>query len=121
MIDHLQKSGGGIKLDVESRRLARGSSRHSQSNSSRIDKLEQKFAQLSLVTEALWEIVLKETSLDEESLPRMIDNVVVSRKLREQSKRSCTSCDQSMPAHFDKCMYCGGSVQGERIVSPFDR
>jgi len=82
--------------------------------------LESRIYQLSLISEALWEIVSKKSGITESQLHLEIQTVITSRRERGCEKLSCSSCSMSVPANNDRCMYCGNELAGKTKGSPFD-
>ena len=69
-------------LDAETRTLLRETHTETDDNSNRIRKLEDKLANLSVITEALWSLLNKRTKLTNEDLAASIQEVVQTRKTR---------------------------------------
>lgn len=108
-------------LDLEGRELARGSARQAEDNSSRIEKLERRLEHLSLITEALWDLLVTKLQIGSEQLQDEVDKVTASRERRRTEKAACEKCGMKVPAIKEKCMYCGALVSEKPAVSPFDR
>jgi len=112
--------GSGPQIDLEGRKSARDASRNSESNSSRIEKLERQFEKLSLITEALWVIAGEKLKLGDLELKNKIDTIVSERDRRKAEKVKCTSCNMQMPASKPNCIYCGAEIEEKPNKSPFD-
>ncbi|TQV68190.1 hypothetical protein FKG94_24200 [Exilibacterium tricleocarpae] len=106
--------------DLESRRIARNSSRQAETNNARIEELERKLGKLSLITEALWEIVASEANYGEPELLQKIEMVVSDREQRLGKKLSCSRCNMLVAASKEKCIYCGAALADKTRSSPFD-
>jgi hypothetical protein len=106
---------------VETRETANVAVRQSESNDDRLDKLELTVKNLSLINEALYEILVTKLNINEVDLAAMIDQVSVNRANRLEAKSTCVSCRRLVPSSRQKCMYCGGDLLGEIKVSPFDQ
>ena len=109
-----------IEIDFESPELARATARQSDNNDERLDKLELKVKTLSVINEALYELLVAKLNVTEPELTAMIEQVVANRINRLKAKASCRSCGRLVPANRQKCMYCGGALLGDVKVSPFD-
>lgn len=106
-------------LDREGKKLARDSSRKATDNSARISNLESKLETLSLITEAMWEL-LNKNHIEQSELIEMIVKVKDRKKDKAKEKLTCNKCNMTVPATLDKCMYCGGHLDGEPYASPFE-
>lgn len=114
-------TGSGISgLDFETRKLLRETQTDTDDSSERIRKLEDKLGNLSLVTEALWNLLNKRTRLSDEDLAASISEVIQSRKTREETRLTCIKCKMQNSIHHKKCMYCGGELTGHSSKSLFN-
>ncbi len=121
MNDNLDLGNIGITdLDNETRKLIRDTHTESDDNSERIRKLESKLTNLSLVTEALWTLLNKRTKLTDEDLAASIQEVIQTRRTREESKLTCVKCKMQNSINHKKCMYCGGELLGHTEKSLFN-
>ncbi|QEY18745.1 hypothetical protein D0C16_23830 [Cellvibrio sp. KY-GH-1] len=121
MNDNLDLGNIGITdLDNETRKLIRDTHTESDDNSERIRKLESKLTNLSLVTEALWTLLNKRTKLTNEDLAASIQEVIQTRRTREESKLTCVKCKMQNSINHKKCMYCGGELLGHTEKSLFN-
>lgn len=121
MNDNLDLGNIGITdLDNETRKLIRDTHTESDDNSERIRKLESKLTNLSLVTEALWTLLNKRTKLTNEDLTASIQEVIQTRRTREESKLTCVKCKMQNSINHKKCMYCGGELLGHTEKSLFN-
>ena len=107
-------------LDAETRTLLRETHTETDDNSNRIRKLEDKLANLSVVTEALWSLLNKRTKLTNEDLAASIQEVVQTRKIPEETKLTCIKCKMQNSINHKKCMYCGGELTGQSSKSLFN-
>ena len=112
---HHTSSNNQSQNKSENRRLSKEISRVSNNNNEKIDQLEAKLDKLSLITEALWEIV-KETGVEESQLKSKIQQVTDLKTAKKKEKLSCTGCGMTVPAVNVKCMYCG-EVLGKEVES----
>jgi len=107
-------------IHVEGREIAKAA-RQSESNDDRLDKLELTVKNISVVNEALYEILVTKLNVTAAELAVMIDQVVAHRANRSEAKLTCGSCGRLVPSIKQKCMYCGGALLGDVKVSPFDQ
>lgn len=107
-------------LDMETRKLLRETHTESDDSNERIRKLEDKLANLSLVTEALWTLLNKRTKLTNEDLATSIQEVVQARRTREETRLTCVKCKMQNAINHKKCMYCGGELTGHISKSLFN-
>ncbi len=110
-----------IQIDFEGRELVKNTARQSDSNDERLDKLELKVKTLSVINEALYELLVAKLNVTEPELTAMIEQVVANRSSRLEAKSTCRSCGRLVPSSRQKCMYCGGALFGDIKVSPFDQ
>ncbi len=89
-------------------------------NAERLKSLENKFNQLSILTEAMWEMLLEKNQYDNDTLKEKIEQIVQGREHRRGAKLSCVKCGMENVAAKPVCIYCGGELDGEAIESPFD-
>jgi rRNA maturation endonuclease Nob1 len=106
---------------IELRETANTAARQSESNDDRLDKLELTVKNLSVINEALYEILVSKININAIDLAVMIDQVTVNRENRLNAKSTCSSCSRLVPSNKQKCMYCGGELLGEIKISPFDQ
>jgi hypothetical protein len=109
-----------IQIEFVDPELARATTRQSDSNDERLDKLELKVKTLSVINESLYELLVAKLKLTEPELTAMIEQVVANRITRLEAKSTCRSCSRLVPANRKKCMYCGGALLDDVAVSPFD-
>lgn len=113
MSDDLYPVDGGLgSLDAEARRLLRDNKTETDDTGDRIRKLEDKLANLSLLTEALWTLLNKRTKLTNEDLAASMQEVYLARKSREETKLTCVKCSMKNSINHKKCIYCGGELTG---------
>ena len=83
--------------------------------------LENRLDKLTLICQALWELLKERGELTEEDLAAKVREIdlrdgVADGKISKQIKR-CPKCDRVMSQRHEKCMYCGAvNLQ----VTPFD-
>ena len=112
---------GHHSIDVEGRAIAKDAARQSESNDSRLDALELKIKNISLLNEALYEILVVKLNISENELSAMVDQVVLNRIDRVGAKSNCRICGRLVPSNRKKCLYCGGELSGDVKTSLFDR
>ncbi|GGY64810.1 hypothetical protein GCM10011613_05770 [Cellvibrio zantedeschiae] len=105
---------------VETRETAKAAARQSEGNDDRLDKVEATVKNLSVINEALYEILVAKLNVNATDLATMIDQVTANRITRLEAKSTCRNCGRLVPALKQKCMYCGGDLLNEVIRSPFD-
>jgi len=102
-------------------RETKASAAQIENTDERLEKLEQTVKNLSIINEALYEIVASKLHLTATDLAVMIDQVNVNRMNRLEAKSTCSSCGRLVPSVKQKCMYCGGELLGVIQISPFDQ
>lgn len=107
-------------LDAETRQLLRDTRTEQDDTNERARKLEDKVANLSLVTEALWNLLNKRTRLTDEDLAASINEVIQARKARDETRLTCIKCKMQNSVNHKKCMYCGGELTGHTGKSLFN-
>jgi hypothetical protein len=110
---------GATAKDLESYKQSRTASRDAGNNSSRLDKLESQFDQLSLINEALWEILKKDKDWSDKDLLKEVQEVINLRVMRAKSKLICNKCGMSNPSIKSSCIYCGNTLVKNTQDSPF--
>lgn len=105
---------------LEGLQIAKDAVNQSEDNDARLDQLELKVKSLSVLNEALYDLLVAQVNLNDAELRTAMVQVLVNRKNRLEAKLTCASCAMQVPASRQKCMYCGGSLLGEVSVSPFD-
>jgi hypothetical protein len=98
-------------LDIETKKLF-NTQADPDDNSDRIRKLEEKVANLSLLSESLWELLTKKTKLTNDELAAVIPEVMQQRRQREETKLTCIKCKMQNSINHKKCVYCGGEPMG---------
>ena len=120
MIDNFNYDTGPDDLDPETRRLLRETQTESDDSKERLRKLEEKVANLSLMTEALWTLLNRRTKLTDDDLIASIQEVAQSRKLREETRLTCIKCKMQNSINHKKCIYCGGELVGQPEKNPLN-
>lgn len=110
----------GAGLDAETRALLRDATPGSDEQGQRLAKLENQVATLSLMTEALWNLLTKRTKLTDEDLTASLQEVTQKRKARDETKLTCTKCKMQNSVHQKKCIYCGGELIGHAARNLFN-
>ncbi len=109
-----------MQIEFGDPEVSRATARQSDNNDERLDKLELKVKSLSVINEALYELLVVKLNVTESELTAMIKQVAANRVSRMEAKSTCRSCGMLVPSSRQKCMYCGGALLGEVKVSPFD-
>jgi hypothetical protein len=113
MSDDLIQRAQQQAFDIETKKLLNAQA-DSDDNSDRIRKLEEKVANLSLLSESLWELLTKKTKLTNEDLAAVIPEVMQQRRQREETKLTCVKCKMQNAITHKKCVYCGGELIGQQ-------
>jgi hypothetical protein len=87
----------------------------------RLDQLELTVKNLSVINEALYEIIVAKLGVNSVDLAVMIDQVTANRSVRLEAKSTCIACGRLVSSHKQKCIYCGGELSGNTKISPFDQ
>lgn len=112
MIDDLPPGAKLEALHDDTKRLLRDSQEVDE-QAVRLKKLEEKVANLSLLSEALWELLTTKTKLTDDDLTAIIPTVIQKRKQREEIKLTCVKCKMQNSVNHKKCVYCGGELIGQ--------
>lgn len=99
-------------LHDETKKLLRDTQNETDDHSSRLKKLEDKVANLSLINEALWDLLTQKTKLTDDDLAAIIPTTLQKRRQREESKLTCVKCKMQNATTHKKCVYCGGELIG---------
>lgn len=118
MADDLPHDTKLDSLHDETRMLLRDT-QETDDNAIRIKKLEEKVANLSLLSESLWELLTIKTKLTDDDLTAIIPNVIQKRRQREETKLTCIKCKMQNALNHKKCVYCGGELIGHTGKRPF--
>ncbi len=107
------------KSDAENKKLATDLTHAGDDSLSRIEALEHNVARLSLLSEALWQVLQEKSPKTSADLSRYVDAVVQQRKNRSEQKLRCLICNHSSPAVKAACIYCGGKLEGQAEIAVF--
>ena len=92
-------------------RTALRATRRTMAVSARVDQLEQRLDRLSLVTQALWELVKRDRQLSDDDLARLVREVDLSDGVLDgktpETVCVCATCEQIMSPDHETCLYCG--------------
>jgi hypothetical protein len=94
-------------LDADTRKLAQESIRSTEDATSRLEKLEVKYAKLSMITESLWTLLRDQLKLDQTALKTAMHGVIKNHELLENQKITCPKCKKANAAKKKACVYCG--------------
>lgn len=108
-------------LDAELKRIARDASRHSVSDTTRIENLEHRVDKLNLIVESLWQLVAQQASLSEEELLQALEGMIAQRGEKDAKTLACRSCNRLVASNNGLCMYCGARLTAPGAVSLFER
>lgn len=107
-------------LNLDGQESVKNTVRQSEHNEGRLSKLELDVKNLSIINEALYEILVSKLNITAAELTVIMEQVVVSRLKRKEAKSTCRSCNRLVPSNRQKCMYCGGEFLNNVNLSPFD-
>ena len=98
--------------------IASGQAREARSKG---ERTQFELDRLYMITEALWEILKRQTGFTDEVLVEMIreidlrDGVEDGKISRKAEKVTCTGCGRNVVQRQAKCLYCGTAIP----VKPF--
>ncbi|MBL9129971.1 MAG: hypothetical protein JNG86_02155 [Verrucomicrobiaceae bacterium] len=88
---------------------------------SQLEKHEERFARLALVTEALWELLKSRTGWTDHELMQHIEHLDaadgIANGRHTPGVAKCHACDRNLPQGGRHCIYCG---EPPLIRRPFD-
>ena len=78
---------------------------------SKVDYLEDDINRLTLITQALWELLQKKVGIEESELTDLIEEIdlrdgVLDGKITKKPQK-CSKCKQSVSLKTNVCFYCG--------------
>ena len=86
-------------------------SKESSALVSRVEYLEDNIDRLTLITQALWEILQKKVGIEESELTELIEEIDLrDGKLDgkiSKTPQKCSKCNQSVSVKTNVCFYCG--------------
>ena len=94
-------------LNADSYKLAQESIRSTEDVTSRLEKLEVKYAKLSMITESLWALLQDQLKLDQTALKTAMHTVIKNHERLETQKITCPQCQKANAAKKQTCVYCG--------------
>ncbi len=94
----------------EARTLARKSVLYSEDSIQKIELLNAKVEKLTVITQALWEIVQQTSGIDETDLSRRVQEMTSPKKVKKETKLRCVRCGMAVSSNNPKCIYCGGEL-----------
>jgi len=92
----------------------------SEINAARINALELKLETLSLITEALWEVIQTNNPEQSIDLKDKMADIIDQRAQRDALKTLCPSCHSEQKASSAYCNDCGAKLDYKGEISPFD-
>jgi hypothetical protein len=104
---------------AEAQKGADQANRHSGHQAERIQELERAVQRLTLVSQALWEVLRGRLNIPEQELIAKIGEI----DLRDGSKDgrighqvlSCPKCSRNLNTKNTHCVYCGAPVQKPHV------
>lgn len=97
-----------------------GSARSKAENLSfTIRSIEEKIDQMALKCQAMWELLRDTTGLTDADIEEKICDVdlrdgILDGKITKTGQK-CHSCDRTISAKHNRCLYCGEPAQSEEI------
>ena len=90
--------------------------------------IDDRFSKLTLVCEAMWQLLMEHTDLTEEDLVKKVTDLdlmdgVLDGKLNRNltqgqgSIKECPNCGAGLSKKFNRCLFCG--YQDEGNANPF--
>lgn len=120
MLDFLWNAGQSAQIHETRRQIAK-SEETALDAKSQVALLEHKLARLTLVTEALWEIVKHQTGRKDTDLVAIMTDLDLSDGKRDGKHHrpiaNCHQCGRVFQRAHARCMYCNTPNPG---VSAFD-
>lgn len=86
-----------------------------------LDGIDQRIDRLTLLCEAMWDLVCQTTGLTDEHLEHKLAQLDVTdghRDLKRAKTSTACSCGAMVPARSMVCQFCGAEAPSSR--SPFD-
>ena len=79
-----------------------------QRQDARVDELEDRLAQLLLITESLWNVCRDRLGVSDDELRTAIQGAIDEREASMAAgPLKCPSCGAACPRDLPKCQYCG--------------
>jgi hypothetical protein len=113
--------GPGRHSDPEARADAARASKQADSTRREMEGVEARLDKLTLVCEAMWQLLRDKTGLSDAELVEQISQLdAADGKMDGMGQRApvdCPSCGRTISARHVKCMYCGAYKSD---LGPFD-
>lgn len=116
MLNFLWDAGQEAQIHAARRQLAE-SKETALDAKSRVAPLEHKLERLTLVTEALWEIVKHQTGRKDADLVAIMTDLALSDGKHRRPVATCHQCARVFPRSHSRCIYCNTP---NREASAFD-
>lgn len=98
-------------IDKKTAKKIRAVSKESSALVSKVEYLEDNIDRLTLITQALWEILQKKVGIEEFELTALIEEIDLrDGKLDgkiSKTPQKCSKCNQSVSIKTNVCFYCG--------------
>ena len=98
-------------VDKEATEKIRAVSAENTALVSKVEYLEDNIDRLTLITQALWELLQKKVGIEESELTALIEEIdlrdgVLDGKITKKPQK-CSKCNQSVSIKTNVCFYCG--------------
>ena len=98
-------------MDKETTEKIRAVSAENIALVSKVEYLEDRIERLTLITQALWELLQKKVGIEESELTALIEEIdlrdgVLDGKITKKPQK-CSRCNQSVSIKTNVCFYCG--------------
>ena len=98
-------------IDKKTAKEIRAVSKESSALVSKVEYLEDNIDRLTLITQALWEILQTKVGIEESELTALIEEIdlrdgKLDGKL-SKTPQKCSKCNQSVSVKTNVCFYCG--------------
>lgn len=105
-------------IDRDTREKIRAVSTVNAALVSQVEYLEGNIDRLTLITQALWELLQKKIGIAESELTALIEEIdlrdgVLDGKVTKEPQK-CSKCNQSVSIRTNVCFYCGHKQDHER-------
>ena len=98
-------------IDKKTTEKIKALSKESSALVSKIENLEDNIDRLTLITQALWEILQKKVGIEESELTALIEEIDLRDGKRDgkvsKTPQKCSKCNQSVSVKTNVCFYCG--------------
>lgn len=98
-------------VDKETTEKIRAVSAENTALVSKVEYLEDNIDRLTIITQALWELIQKRVGIEESELTSLIEEIdlrdgVLDGKITKKPQK-CSKCNHSVSIKTNVCFYCG--------------